>query len=292
MFKEQWKRRIKLVESDLVKELRRTKSLDENLKQAMEYSLMAGGKRLRPCLLMAAADATGSDGEKFIKVASAIEMIHTYSLIHDDLPAMDNDDWRRGKLTNHKVFGEATAILAGDALLTLAFEVIIRQPNVQPTILLAVLEEISTAAGAAGMVGGQSIDLHSTGSQIDLPTLKLMYLGKTGALFRAAIRSGALLAEASAKKLNELTRYADAFGLAFQITDDILDVTGNETIMGKATGSDEKNDKATFVSLTSIDEAKHHAQAAVDEAMDALRYFGDEANFLRELVQYLIERQN
>ena len=292
MFKEQWKRRIKLVESDLVKELRRTKSLDENLKQAMEYSLMAGGKRLRPCLLMAAADATGSDGEKFIKVASAIEMIHTYSLIHDDLPAMDNDDWRRGKLTNHKVFGEATAILAGDALLTLAFEVIIRQPNVQPTILLAVLEEISTAAGAAAMVGGQSIDLHSTGSQIYLTTLKLMYLGKTGALFRAAIRSGALLAEASAKKLNELTRYADAFGLAFQITDDILDVTGNETIMGKATGSDEKNDKATFVSLTSIDEAKHYAQAAVDEAMDALRYFGDEANFLRELVQYLIERQN
>ena len=292
MFKEQWKRRIKLVESDLVKELRRTKSLDENLKQAMEYSLMAGGKRLRPCLLMAAADATGSDGEKFIKVASAIEMIHTYSLIHDDLPAMDNDDWRRGKLTNHKVFGEATAILAGDALLTLAFEVIIRQPNVPHAVLLAVLEEISTAAGAAGMVGGQSIDLHSTGSQIDLPTLKLMYLGKTGALFRAAIRSGALLAEASAKKLNELTRYADAFGLAFQITDDILDVTGNETIMGKATGSDEKNDKATFVSLTSIDEAKHYAQAAVDEAMDALRYFGDEANFLRELVQYLIERQN
>ncbi len=292
MFKEQWKRRIKLVEADLVKELRRTKSLDENLKQAMEYSLMAGGKRLRPCLLMAAADATGSDGEQFVKVASAIEMIHTYSLIHDDLPAMDNDDWRRGKLTNHKVFGEATAILAGDALLTLAFEVIIRQSNVPPTVLLAVLEEISTAAGAAGMVGGQSIDLRSAGSQIDLPTLKLMYLGKTGALFRAAIRSGALLAEASSKKLNELTRYADAFGLAFQITDDILDVTGNDEILGKSTGSDAKNDKATFVSLTSIDEAKHYAQEAVDEATDALRYFGSEADFLRELVQYLIDRQS
>ncbi len=292
MFKEQWKRRIKLVEADLVKELRRTKSLDENLKQAMEYSLMAGGKRLRPCLLMAAADATGSDGEQFVKVASAIEMIHTYSLIHDDLPAMDNDDWRRGKLTNHKVFGEATAILAGDALLTLAFEVIIRQSNVPPTVLLAVLEEISTAAGAAGMVGGQSIDLRSAGSQIDLPTLKLMYLGKTGALFRAAIRSGALLAQASSKKLNELTRYADAFGLAFQITDDILDVTGNDEILGKSTGSDAKNDKATFVSLTSIDEAKHYAQEAVDEATDALRYFGSEADFLRELVQYLIDRQS
>ena len=292
MFKEQWKRRIKLVEADLVKELRRTKSLDENLKQAMEYSLMAGGKRLRPCILMAAADATGSDGEKFIKVASAIEMIHTYSLIHDDLPAMDNDDWRRGKPTNHKVFGEATAILAGDALLTLAFEVIIRQPNVPHAVLLAVLEEVSTAAGAAGMVGGQSIDLRSAGSQIDLPTLKLMYLGKTGALFRAAIRSGALLAQASAKKLNELTRYADAFGLAFQITDDILDVTGDDEVLGKPTGSDEKNAKSTFVSLTSIDEAKHYAQEAVDEAMDALRYFGSEADFLRELVQYLIERQN
>ena len=291
MFKEQWKRRIKLVEADLVKELRRTKSLDETLKQAMEYSLMAGGKRLRPCLLMAAADAICGDGEKFIKVAGAIEMIHTYSLIHDDLPAMDNDDWRRGKPTNHKVFGEATAILAGDALLTLAFEVIIRQPNVPHGLLLAVIEEISGAAGAAGMVGGQSIDLRSEGSQIDLPTLKLMYLGKTGALFRAAIRSGAILAEASAKKLNELTRYADAFGLAFQITDDILDVTGNDEILGKSTGSDEKNAKATFVSLTSIDEARHHAQMAVDEAIDALRFFGSEADFLRELVQYLIERE-
>lgn len=291
MFKEQWKRWIKLVEADLVKELRRTKSLDENLKQAMEYSLMAGGKRLRPCLLMAAANAVGGDGEKFIKVASAIEMIHTYSLIHDDLPAMDNDDWRRGKLTNHKVFGEATAILAGDALLTLGFEVIVRQPNVSQGLLLAVIEEISVAAGAAGMVGGQSIDLRSVGSQIDLPTLKLMHLGKTGALFRAAIRSGAILAEAPAKKLNELTRYADAFGLAFQITDDILDVTGSDAVLGKATGSDEKNAKATFVSLTSIDEARHHAQMAVDEAMDALNPFGKEADFLRELVQSLIERE-
>ena len=291
MFKNLWRQRVQLVEADLIRELHATRSLDEKLMQAMEYSLMAGGKRLRPILLMAAADACGASGEKFITVADALEMIHTYSLIHDDLPAMDNDDWRRGKPTNHKVFGEATAILAGDALLTLAFEVIIRQPNVPHGLLLAVIEEISGAAGAAGMVGGQSIDLRSEGSQIDLPTLKLMYLGKTGALFRAAIRSGAILAEASAKKLNELTRYADAFGLAFQITDDILDVTGNDEILGKSTGSDEKNSKATFVSLTSIDEARHHAQMAVDEAIDALRFFGSEADFLRELVQYLIERE-
>ena len=232
MFKDLWKRRVKLVEADLVKELRRTTSLDENLMRAMEYSLMAGGKRLRPILLMAAADASGSDGEKFITVADALEMIHTYSLIHDDLPAMDDDDYRRGKLTNHKVFGEATAILAGDALLTLAFEVVLRQRDVPNDILLTVLREISTAAGVAGMVGGQAIDLRSEGVQIDLATLKLMHAGKTGALFRAAIRSGAILAHADEKILSDLTRYAEAFGLAFQITDDILDVTGDEKILG------------------------------------------------------------
>ena len=291
MFKEIWQRRVALVEADLLKELRRTKSLDENLSRAMEYSLMAGGKRLRPILLMAAADAIDSSGEKFITVANALEMIHTYSLIHDDLPAMDNDDYRRGKLTNHKVFGEATAILAGDALLTLAFEVALRQKDVSPEILLKVLHEISTAAGAAGMVGGQALDLRSEGIQIDFETLKLMHRGKTGALFKAAIRSGAILAQASEKKLAALTRYAENFGLAFQITDDILDVTGDEKILGKPTGSDEKNLKATYVSLTSLDAAKNFAQAAVDEALDALKDFGTEANFLRELVKYLIARK-
>ena len=291
MFKELWKQRVKLVEEDLVKELRRTKSLDENLLQAMEYSLMAGGKRLRPILLMAAADAAGGTGEKFVTVADALEMIHTYSLIHDDLPAMDNDDYRRGKLTNHKVFGEATAILAGDALLTLAFEVVLRQENVPPEILLAVLREISFAAGATGMVGGQAIDLRSEGVRIDFATLKLMHRGKTGALFRAAIRSGALLAQASEEKLESLTRYAENFGLAFQITDDILDVVGDEKILGKPIGSDEKNSKSTYVSLTSLDEARGFAQAAVDEALDALKIFGTEADFLRELIKYLLARE-
>lgn len=291
MFKDLWKRRVALVEADLIKELRRTKSLDENLMRAMEYSLMAGGKRLRPILLMAAADAINNSGEKFITVADALEMIHTYSLIHDDLPAMDDDDYRRGKLTNHKVFGEAMAILAGDTLLTLAFEVALRQEDVPPEILLRVLKEISIAAGAAGMVGGQAVDLRSEGVQIDFATLKLMHSGKTGALFKAAIRSGAILAGASEENLDALTRYAENFGLAFQITDDILDVTGDEKILGKPTGSDAKNLKSTYVSLTSLDEAKNLAQVAVDEAFNALKNFGNEADFLRELVQYLIARE-
>ncbi len=291
MFKNLWRQRVQLVEADLIRELHATRSLDEKLMQAMEYSLMAGGKRLRPILLMAAADACGTSGEKFITVADALEMIHTYSLIHDDLPAMDNDDYRRGKLTNHKVFGEAMAIIAGDALLTLAFEVVLRQKDVPPEILLNVLREISTAAGAAGMVGGQAIDLRSEGVQIDFATLKRMHAGKTGALFRAAIRSGALLAQADEKILDALTRYAEAFGLAFQITDDILDVTGDAAVLGKATGSDIKNAKSTYVSLTSLETARNFAREAVEAAVDALKIFGTEADFLRELVTYLTARE-
>ena len=272
-------RRRGFVEEDLIRELHRTNSLDEKLLQAMEYSLMA------------AADAVNGAGEKFITVADALEMIHTYSLIHDDLPAMDDDDYRRGKLTNHKVFGEAMAILAGDALLTLAFEVVLRQRDVAPEILTAVLREISIAAGMSGMVGGQAIDLRSEGVRIDLTTLKKMHAGKTGALFKAAIRSGAILAQASEKNLDDLTRYAEAFGLAFQITDDILDVTGDAAILGKSIGSDIKNAKSTYVTLTTLDEAKRYAQSAVDEALTALENFGTEADFLRDIVRYLVARE-
>ncbi len=290
MFMDLWKNRSALVEKNLLIELKKNPALEEILAQAMEYSLMSGGKRLRPILLMAAADAVNNTGEKFLTVASAIEMIHTYSLIHDDLPAMDNDDYRRGKLTNHKVFGEATAILAGDALLTLAFEVMTRQENISPEILLKVVQEISAAAGASGMVGGQSIDLESENKKIDMATLKKMHMGKTGALFRAAIRSGAILAGANSMQLDALTIYAEKFGLAFQITDDILDVIGDEKNLGKPVGSDAKNNKSTYVTLTSIDTAKNLAQAAVNEAIDALKDFGAEADFLREIVKYLIGR--
>ena len=286
-----WAERVKLVEENLLRELQLTPTIDTKIFKAMDYSLLGGGKRLRPILLMSSADAIAGNGEKFIHVACALEMIHTYSLIHDDLPAMDNDDYRRGKLTSHKIFGEAVAILAGDALLTHAFDVITRQDNVEPTILISVIREISTAAGIGGMIGGQSIDLQSEGKTIDMATLKKMHIGKTGALFKSAVRSGAILAGANSEQLDALTNYAENFGMAFQITDDILDVIGDEKNLGKPVGSDARNHKSTYVTLTSLDDAKKLAEESVTAAVDALKIFGSEADFLRELVKFLVVRQ-
>ena len=290
MDKTQWNERIKLVEAALLEELGVESALVPQLADSMRYSLMAGGKRLRPILVMAAADAVGARGTDFVQVACGIEMIHTYSLIHDDLPAMDNDDYRRGKLTNHKVYGEALAILAGDALLTQAFEVILRQQGVPAEVLVQVVREMSVAAGPNGMVGGQVIDMLSEGKRISLEELRRMHMGKTGALFRAAIRSGAILGGADAARLEALTTYADCFGLAFQITDDILDVVGDEAVIGKPVGSDERNDKSTYVTLTSLEEARELAAETVAKALKVLELFGKEADFLRELVQMLLER--
>ena len=290
-FKEEWKRRADLVENGLAHELAKAPAYDETLGRAMEYSLMAGGKRLRPVLLMAAADAVGKDGEKFLTTGCAIEMIHTYSLIHDDLPAMDDDDYRRGKLTNHKVFGQGMAVLAGDALLTLAFEVMLRQEGAAPETLVTVVSEMSRAAGPYGMVGGQVLDLEGEGRRLDLASLRKIHMGKTGALFCAAIRSGAILAGAKEEELAALTLYAERFGLAFQITDDILDVTGDEAAIGKPVGSDVRNEKATYVTLTSLEEAKKLAEDAVDEAVAALDIFGERAAFLRDLALFLLGRK-
>ena len=260
--------------------------------EAMRYSLFAGGKRLRPILLMAAADSVGGIGSRYLNMACGLEMIHTYSLIHDDLPGMDDDDYRRGKLTSHKVFGEGMAILAGDALLTAAFTTMLSQPTVEPVVLVTVLGEISTAAGPRGMIGGQVIDLSSEGKTIDLATLKLMHQGKTGALFEAALRSGAQLAGAEVWQVEALTKYAQHFGLAFQITDDILDVTGSQEKIGKPVGSDEKNHKATYVSLYSLVEARRMAGQTVDDALGALSRFGTEADILREMVRSLVLRDS
>ena len=290
MRKEEWARRRALVEEGLLRELREDEAFDARLAESMKYSLMAGGKRLRPILLMAAADAAGGHGDDYLASACALEMIHTYSLIHDDLPAMDNDDYRRGRLTNHKVYGAGLATLAGDALLTLAFEVLLRQKGVLPETLVRVVREVSTAAGPEGMVGGQALDLESEGKHIDRDTLRRMHMAKTGALFRAAVRSGAILAGADDAKLAALTEYAEAFGLAFQITDDILDVTGDEAAIGKPVGSDERNQKSTYVTLTSLDEAKRLAREAVDRAHQALAPLGEKAAFLDELAEYLITR--
>ena len=290
-FKAEWKKRADLVEEGLLRELKKVPAYDETLEKAMEYSLMAGGKRLRPVLLMAAADAVGKDGAAFLTTGCAIEMIHTYSLIHDDLPAMDNDDYRRGKPTNHKVFGDGIAVLAGDALLTLAFEVMLRQEGAAPETLVTVVSEMSRAAGPYGMVGGQVLDLEGEGRRLDLAALRKIHMGKTGALFCAAIRSGAILAGAKEEELAALTLYAERFGLAFQITDDILDITGDEAAIGKPVGSDVRNEKATYVTLTSLEEAKKLAEDAVNEAVAALDIFGERAAFLRDLALFLLGRK-
>jgi len=290
MLKAEWEKRRALVEEGLVRELRTDEAFDARLMESMEYSLTAGGKRLRPILLMAAADAAGGRGEDYLTSACAVEMIHTYSLIHDDLPAMDDDDYRRGKLTNHKVYGAGLATLAGDALLTMAFELLARQQGVPAETMLRVVREISEAVGANGMVGGQALDLASEGKRIDMDTLRRMHMAKTGALFRASVRSGAILGGADEAQLAALTEYAEAFGLAFQITDDILDVTGDAAAIGKPVGSDERNHKSTYVTLTSLEEAKRLAREAAERAHEALAPLGGKAAFLDELAEYLVTR--
>lgn len=266
-----------------------------NIHQAMHYAIFNGGKRLRPILTLEAARVAGGEVEKALPVACAIEMIHSYSLVHDDLPAMDDDDFRRGKPTCHRVFGEANAILTGDALLTLAFEVLAGTnglPGIDPARVLKVIREVAVAAGSNGMVGGQVVDLDSEGKQIDILELQTMHRKKTGALFRACLRSGALLFGVEDRRLEALTRYADGFGLGFQITDDILDVEGDVRLIGKPVGSDTKNQKVTYASLLGMDAARKMAQTCIQEAVDSLDIFGPEADFLRNLAYYILERKS
>lgn len=292
MLKQYCQDKVKLIDQTLESVIPVQTTLPPVIYDAMRYSLFAGGKRLRPILLMAAADAVGGVGTQYLYVACGLEMIHTYSLIHDDLPAMDNDDYRRGKLTNHKVYGEGMAILAGDALLTQAFEVMLSQPGVPAAVLLAAVREIAGASGAGGMVGGQSVDLLSEGKSIDTETLHFMHQAKTGALFKAALRAGALLAGASPAQLTALTEYAKHFGLAFQITDDILDVTGNQAETGKPVGSDIRNQKATYVTLHSLTGARQLAESTVNSAIESLAGFGEGADILRYFVRYLLDRHS
>lgn len=280
----------KLIEDFLQK--RTNKKGISKVDDAMIYSLMAGGKRIRPVLLMATAEALGVKGYNFLPVACGLEMIHTYSLIHDDLPCMDDDDYRRGRLTNHKVYGEAMAVLAGDGLLTMAFEVMLEQKNVDPKILIEVVREVAMCAGNFGMVGGQGLDLENEGKDITAEELRTMHAGKTGALFIAAVRGGARLANATDEQLLALTKFADLLGLAFQITDDILDVEGNEQELGKPVGSDEKNHKSTYVSLYTLEGAKALAEKTVAEALQCLEIFGEKAEPLREITKLMCKRKN
>jgi geranylgeranyl diphosphate synthase type II len=254
------------------------------LLDAMRYSLFAKAKRLRPALALGAADIVLGDDTPALPAACALEMIHTYSLIHDDLPAMDNDDLRRGRPTAHKAFGEATAILAGDTLLTMAFDIAAIPGN------CAVIHELARASGPLGMAGGQFLDLEAEGKRIDLAALRRIHALKTGALIRAAVRVGALLAGARPEALDALSRYGEWLGLAFQIADDILDETGDAAAMGKPSGSDVLNQKATYPSILGMDRARAFAEEAAVEAQRALSGFGPEADVFRQLADYVIHR--
>ena len=280
----------KLIDSFL--ENRLAKKGISKVDDAMAYSLLAGGKRIRPVLLMATAEALGVKGYNYLPVACGLEMIHTYSLIHDDLPCMDDDDYRRGRLTNHKVFGAAMAVLAGDGLLTLAFEVMLEQKNVDPRVLIETVREMAMCAGNFGMVGGQGLDLENEGKSISAEELRKMHAGKTGARFIAAVRGGAHLAGANEQELLALTKFADLLGLAFQITDDILDVEGTTEDLGKPAGSDEKNHKSTYVSLYGLEAAKALAEKTVAEALECLEMFGENAEALREITRLMCSRKN
>jgi geranylgeranyl diphosphate synthase type II len=284
-----------LVDDALARYLPGEESYPQAIFQAMRYSVFAGGKRVRPILAIAAAEAIGGTAEDVLPLACALECIHTYSLIHDDLPALDNDDYRRSRLTNHKVFGEANAILAGDALLTFAFELMGEARHWKqfvPARVVQVMQEVAHAIGTFGMIGGQVVDLQMEGKDVDLPTLQYIHAHKTGALIRASVRSGAILGGGSPAEVEALTHYGTHIGLAFQIMDDILDVRGDEQLMGKAVRKDEARQKATYPRLVGLAESEERAQAAVTAGIAVLDRFGERGAVLRDLAQFIIARES
>jgi geranylgeranyl diphosphate synthase, type II len=256
--------------------------------------VQAGGKRLRPILVIAGAEVVGGTAEQVMETACAMELIHTYSLIHDDLPAMDNDDYRRGMLTNHKVFGEAIAILAGDALLTLAFKLIALNGarTGGATVLGALVTEVAEAAGTDGMVGGQVVDIESEGKAVSAETLDYIHSHKTAALIRAALCAGARLAGATPDALAAIARCGDALGLAFQIVDDILDVEASSEQLGKTAGKDARQQKATYPAYHGLEASRAKARALIDQAKLALAPFGERAAPVRALADFIFERRS
>jgi geranylgeranyl diphosphate synthase type II len=265
-----------------------------SLHRAMRYSVQAGGKRLRPILVIAGAEAVGGTAEQVMETACAMEMIHTYSLIHDDLPAMDNDDYRRGMLTNHKVFGEAIAILAGDALLTLAFKLIALNGarTGDPRIIAALVTDIADAAGTDGMVGGQVVDIESEGKAVSAETLDYIHTHKTAALIRASLGAGALIAGGTPAQLAAVTACGDALGLAFQIVDDILDVEGSTEQLGKTAGKDAQQQKATYPAYHGLEASRAKARVLVDQAKVAVAPLGERAEPIRALADYIFDRRS
>jgi geranylgeranyl diphosphate synthase type II len=264
----------------------------QTLHKAMRYSVFAGGKRLRPVLVIAGAEAVGGTAERVMPTACALEMIHTYSLVHDDLPAMDNDDFRRGVPTNHKVFGEAIAILAGDALLTLAFRLVADNARTaDPGAIQAVVADVADAAGHAGMVAGQVADLEAEGRQVGAETLDYIHVHKTGALIRTSLRAGAMLCGATPEQVRALSVAGANLGLAFQIVDDILDVVASSEELGKTAGKDQIQQKATFPAIHGIEASRRRARSLIAEAEEALTAFGPSAEPIRALGRFILERK-
>lgn len=262
--------------------------------RAMSYSLFAGGKRLRPILCIAGAEAVGGKAKDVLPVACAIELIHTYSLIHDDLPVMDNDDMRRGKPSSHKVFGEAAALLAGDGLLTKAFELMTQtdfEKGAEPRAILRVIGLIARAAGYEGMVGGQVVDIQSEGTEVDSSIVEFIHTHKTGALIAASVSSGAILVGGEEHEVKALTSYGQNIGLAFQVSDDILDIEGDSKELGKNVGSDARQEKITYPKVLGLNRSKEIQRELVERAIESLKPFDHSADPLRHIARYIIERK-
>lgn len=292
--KEYLKRRQRLVEGALKRWVPGGREFPPQVYRAMSYSLFAGGKRLRPILALAAAEAVGGRVADALPLACSLELIHTYSLIHDDLPSMDDDDLRRGKPTSHKVFGEALAILAGDALLTEAFHLLTRPDlmrGVSSKRRLRAINQVAKAAGSYGMIGGQVMDMASEGQEIEPQLLEYIHSHKTGALIAASVGAGAIIGGASPSQWRALNRYGETMGLAFQVIDDLLDARGEEKKLGKAVGKDQAKGKATYPALFGIDESRRKAEVLVGEALHHLQPFNGRANPLREIARFILERK-
>lgn len=263
----------------------------KTLQSSMAYSVNAGGKRIRPLLVLATLEDLGARSEDALTVAAAVEFIHAYSLIHDDLPSMDDDDYRRGKLTNHKVYGEATAILAGDALQTYAFEALTNLPNTPPETTIQLIRLLAIASGANGMVAGQVLDLEGEGQSLSLTDLETIHLNKTGALLSFCIEAGGILAEIDEENMKHLQTFAKNIGLAFQIQDDILDVTSTTEALGKNAGSDESSDKTTYPMLLGLDGARQRLAHHHAAAKEALAFLNKEESLLALFANYIVERK-
>lgn len=288
-------RRGRLVERALERWVPCKEEYPPQLHEAMSYSLFAGGKRLRPILALAGAEAVGGRAVDALPLACSLELIHTYSLIHDDLPSMDNDDLRRGKPTSHRVFGEAMALLAGDALLTEAFRLLGRpdlMKNVDPATRVRAAFHLAHAAGSQGMVGGQVMDISCQGRKIEQRLLEYIHTHKTGALIAASVYAGGLIGGASPKQGRALSQYGQKLGLAFQITDDLLDIHGEPRKLGKAVGKDEAQGKATYPALFGVPESRRQAEVLMNEALTHLKIFDRKADPLREIARFILKRSN